>query len=764
MKMLVVESAAKARTIQKYLKDSWAVLATGGHVQDLPSGREHGKAGRKATFAEGRDGLPKPPWTWTERGEAAVRKILERADKEGITEFFLATDPDREGEFIAWRLDALLSEVGETHRITFDEVTADAITKALEHPRAVDMALVESASVRKFLDRLVGFRTSKLARSYLAGGGKASMGRVQTPTLGFIIERELEREAHVPIPYFEVRTVAGGIDLQARLHSSSDPDAWKDDAGKVHPTRTADRALAESAYAAVLGADRVIIDSARQSQSSRKPKPPLSTDALLQAAGNRWGWSPSRTMRVATSLYEAGHITYIRTDSTRMSAEFVALARALVVSEWGEDHLGPGADAAKPTGKVQDAHEAIRPTRPEVARLDGVEAPAEQLYRLVRAQTLASQMSPARFTRVALVCRVGAPAEGAAPLTGGVTWRVHRGWQAAFEGLDKTPAEGPPPIDLSAGASLPIVPGDAESPNPTLIEDATKPPGRYRAHTVVRTMKDHGIGRPSTYASTIETLKSRAYVNVEEGALVPTARGRAVWLEVAPLYDDAEDGALFSVAFTAEMEAQLDQVETGATPARDVWQRFSKSIRALHETARGHVAGGRATPKRLKQVEALLAAAPDGFVSPPDPTALTQSAALALIAELRALGVQLPASAEQLAYIRSMAEKLQMSDEGVAALVDLPTLDALPTREAASGLVEIVKARLDLERPPSPKQLGLIRSLAKKLALDEAQAAALVDRPDLESLTGGRGGTASALIDALRAKEKEAKSRAAPAA
>ncbi|MFT7583367.1 MAG: DNA topoisomerase-1, partial [Myxococcota bacterium] len=371
MKMLVVESAAKARTIQKYLRDEWAVLATGGHVQDLPSGPEHGKAGRKATFAEGRDGLPNPPWVWTDRGEQAMRKIFDRADKEGISEFFLATDPDREGEFIAWRLQALLEDRGATHRVTFHEVTADAIADAIGRPRRVDMHLVESASVRKFLDRFVGFRTSKLARAYLSGGGKASMGRVQTPTLGFIVERELEREAHIPIPFFEVRALTAGdegVEFSARFHEPKDPDAWRDDADKVHPTRTSHTALATETHGGLVSAGVLTITQAKRGASSRKPRTAFSTDQLLQAAGNRWGWSPGRTMRTATELYEGGHITYIRTDSNRMSATFVESARALIEKDWGKDYLGAGAAAVKPTGKVQDAHEAIRPTRADVVK------------------------------------------------------------------------------------------------------------------------------------------------------------------------------------------------------------------------------------------------------------------------------------------------------------------------------------------------------------------------------------------------------------
>lgn len=753
MNMLVVESAAKARTIQKYLGNEWAVLATGGHVQDLPSGTQHGKAGRKATFAEGPDGLPKPPWVWTERGEQAMRKITERAAKDDITTFYLATDPDREGEFIAWRLEALLSPLGATHRVTFHEVTADAIKVALSQPRKVDMQLVESASVRKFLDRFVGFRTSKVARAYLPGDGTASMGRVQTPTLGFIIERELEREAHIAIPFFEVKAQAADIDFQVRFHEPSDPDAWRDDADKVHSSRTSLSALAQGAFDAITGAGALTITSAKEGASSRKPKPPFSTDQLLQAAGNRWGWSPSHTMRVATGLYEAGHITYIRTDSNRMSETFVEAARTLAAETWGADHLGAGAAVTKATGKVQDAHEAIRPTRVEVPTPDGLEDAEAQLYALIRAQAIASQMSDARFARLSLTVA----ADGLdLSLTGGVGWRTHAGWQAAFSTLDKAPASGPPTTELGVGVALTLTPTTEEAPNPRLIDDATKPPGRYRAHTVVRTMKEHGIGRPSTYASTVETLKDRRYVDLEDGALVPTARGRAVWLEVAPLYDD-DDSALFSVEFTAEMEAQLDQVETAAASARDVWRRFRDSVRTLHEAARGHLNSGTATPKRVKQLDALLTMAPADFPRPADVSKLTQQDALAMITGLRNLGVKPPPSAQQVGYIESMTEKLALSSAEVGALVGVADVAAMTTGDQASELISILKVKMDEERPPSPKQLGLVRSLANKLTLTEADAAGLVGATDFASLTGGRTGTASALIDALRAKEKAAK-------
>ncbi|MBW3535911.1 MAG: hypothetical protein KY453_11970, partial [Gemmatimonadetes bacterium] len=340
MNILIVESGAKAKTLQGYLGEGWSVLATGGHIETLPHDRKiHGKDAGKAFWANRPGELPSPPWVPTERGEEAVRKILEEAGPDA--RFWIATDPDREGEFIAWGLDRILASRGPTRRVAFQEVTREAVEAALAHPRDVDGRMVDSALVRKFLDRLVGYRTSKMANSLVAGGG-ASMGRVQTPTLGFVVERELEREAHVPIPYFEVHAAALGIDLEVRFHEPDDPDAWRDEGGKHHPSRTFDGELAGKALQALAAAGEVTITGATPSTRRRGPSAPFSTDALLQAAGSRFGWSPRKTSALASQLYEAGHITYIRTDSTRLAASAVQKARAVVEDAFGEDHLGPG--------------------------------------------------------------------------------------------------------------------------------------------------------------------------------------------------------------------------------------------------------------------------------------------------------------------------------------------------------------------------------------------------------------------------------------
>ena len=225
MNVLIVESAAKTKTIQKYLGNDWRVLATGGHVETLPQDREaHGKDGGKAYWSNRPGQLPSPPWVWTDRGEKAVTEILRAGGNDPV--FWIATDPDREGEFIAWCLNRLLSAHGQTHRVTFQEITEQAVLAAIAAPRAVDQQMVDSALVRKFIDRLVGYRTSKTAAAMVGRG--ASMGRVQTPTLGFVVDREEERRSFVPTPYYEVRATSQNVKFVVRFHESNSGDVWRD--------------------------------------------------------------------------------------------------------------------------------------------------------------------------------------------------------------------------------------------------------------------------------------------------------------------------------------------------------------------------------------------------------------------------------------------------------------------------------------------------------------------------------------------------------
>lgn len=319
-----------------------------------------------------------------------MRAIKNEATKHESVVFYLATDPDREGERIAWHLEKLLSEFGPCHRVTFQEITKPAVLAAVATPRGVNQALVDAALIRTFIDRTVGWRASRIAKRY-TDSSTNSMGRVQTPTLGFVVERELEREAHVPVRYFEVLAATALTGWRVRFHEKSDTGAWVDEKGKFSAHRTADGPLAESAHIALVAAGSVKIVDVKRRQKYQSPYPPFSTDTLLQAASSRWGWSPKKTGALASQLYEAGHLTYIRTDSTRLAGEAVEAGRAVIAATWGAAQLGSATMLEAEAG-VQDAHEAIRPTELALGTVPDVEADTQKLYALVRARTLASLM------------------------------------------------------------------------------------------------------------------------------------------------------------------------------------------------------------------------------------------------------------------------------------------------------------------------------------------------------------------------------------
>lgn len=757
MNVLIVESAAKGKTLKRYLGDDWEVVPTGGHVETLPDDRKkYGKDAKKAYWANRPGELPSAPWVWTDRGEKAVEKILEAGGDDPV--FWIATDPDREGEFIAWCLDRLLSPHGPTHRVTFQEVTEEAVLDAIEHPRSVDQRRVDSALVRKFLDRLVGFRTSKLASSIVGRG--ASMGRVQTPTLGFVVERELEREAFVPTPYFEVRATAEGQELKVRFHDRGDPDRWQDAQGNTSLVRTFDGELAKEAVEALTTAGQVTLTSVRERNvRPRKPRPPFSTDALLQDAGSRLGWSPGKTSALASMLYEAGHITYIRTDSTRLASQAVSAARGVVGEAYGEEYLGPEAKSNVATGPTQDAHEAIRPTRLQVEEPKLDDEDARKLYRLIRARTLASQMAPATSDSRSVEAACGGFER---PLITTITWRTFLGWEAAYREFEPDRPTAPPDIPLEEGAVWTLDPAAEDQPNPELVEDETRPPARYRPHTIIRAMKDAGIGRPSTYARTVEKLEERGYVESEDGALAPTERGRDVWLKAAPLYAFGEDAdavdELFSDTFTAVMEEGLDQVAAGEVEAPERWEAWRDRIRGLHDAARAKKKEGASTPRQRKMLRRLLANSPEAMASevPEDLSGLSYQEALDLTSRLREAGVEPAPSQAQTDYIESLLEDLELDSEETAEILGDAGVEGIQTTSRASAVLDELKALYDERRPPSAKQRRFIEGLLEETGTSEEEAAALVGVDSLEDLTGGSEGTASELIDQLSARKKEA--------
>ena len=754
MDMLIVESGAKSKTIQKYLGKGWIVDACNGHVQDLPVSRET-KDGRKAMWASTADTLPQPPWEWTENSERTIGKLLEKAQSSNVENVYIATDPDREGEFIAWRLVEIFRENGFNNvwRITFNEITKTAVQASIDARGNVNQNLVDAAKVRRFMDRLVGFRSSKFSRSW----SLSSMGRVQTPTLGFIVDKELEREAFVPQPYFAVHADAGGLRWNARFHDKDDAEAWVDDKGKFHADRTNDAELAKSGH--VAATNGLTISAVDSGKFQRNPDPPFTTDTLLMKAGSEMNWNPRRTMKIAGELYNAGHITYIRTDSTRTNAGAREDVKTHIRETWGEDHIGKGVlgPDAKGGANVQDAHEAIRPTRPKNNSPEGLNSEQARLYRLVWARFTGSQMNASQYERLSMT----AEADGfSRPFAGTASWRVHRGWEAAFEGIRKEPAVTPPSFNAQPGTKLPLDSVGEDEENPTLREDETKPPARYKQHSIVQKMKSEGIGRPSTYATTIGKLLNRKYVVEENNSLLPSESGRLLWLEVAPYYDRSShgiDGHLFGTDFTAEMESNLDDIELGNSAAPMEWHKFSSHFQTLHLSALDKKKRT-PTPKQIAYFYQITNRLDDEEISsftggkkPEEITGSEMRDVIDVIMQAHPIESQ-PASDKQINWIASLAESAQLSEADACALVDLNAFDDLTggRKGSASQLIEILLTKAkDAPRKPSEKQLNLLKRLATKAELTESSACEMVDATSYDDLTGGAGGTASTLITIL---------------
>jgi DNA topoisomerase-1 len=747
MNILLVESKAKCKTLLKHLgKDQWRVLPTGGHVERLAQDRDihPPKEVRKAYWSNRPGELPNPPWFWTERGEAAIRAIKEEAALHDSVTFYLAADPDREGELIAWHLHKLLAGHGTLHRVSFQEITEPAVHAAVASPRKVNQALVDAALIRMFMDRTVGWRASRIARRY-TNTSTNSMGRVQTPTLGFIVERELEREAHVPVRYFEVTATTSITDWRVRFHEKSDADAWLDEKHRFSAHRTAQASLAESSHAALVTAGRVHVSAVTRREKSQASRPPFSTDTLFQAAGSRWGWSPNKTAALAGKLYEAGNLTYIRTDSTRLAKEAVEAGRSLIAEAWGPELMGAVTTAEAGAG-VQDAHEAIRPTNFQLAIIPDAEPDAQKLYALVRAGTLASLMVPSQ--RVTLSLK--GECEGLdRVLDGSVGWYAEPGWRRAFEALDD--ALDITPISVDTGASFEWVPGDTEHPNPELREDTTKPPARYRSHAIVKAMKEAGIGRPSTYAKTVDRLAERDYVTTEEGALMPTKGGRNIWLEAAPLFCLQGEREVFQTEYTAAMESQLDEVAEGRRGASEVWETMLNEFKSAHAAAQEAGNAGPLVPRSRLKLQEYLAAAPELAEEIGNLDTLAEQEGRTLLADLRTRDINLLPSEKQLRYLKKMLESTGLTQEQAVESASLLLAGEAPNRDEASALIDHLSTLQSEGLAASAKQLHLIAKLADNAGLDEAGASALVGLKTYAELTGGRGGTASATIDALRA-------------
>ena len=587
--LVVVESPTKAKTIQKVLGPGYQVLACFGHVRDLLPKEgavdpEHGFAMRYVAKEE------------SERHMQAIAKAMRRAKT-----LFLATDPDREGEAIAWHLLELLKEHGdlrdqETRRIVFHEITERAIREAMAHPRTVSDDLVNAQQARRALDYLVGFNLSPLLWRKVRGG--LSAGRVQSPALRLITEREAEIAAFVPRLYWTIwaRSSKDAQEFRARLIRYRDAKVEQFTFEEQHQVDTACQTIAQDA-GGILTVGQVV-----EKKRRRQPPPPFITSTLQQEAARHLGFTARRTMQVAQQLYEGiaigdgepvGLITYMRTDSVQLASEAVGEIRQYIRKRFGAKDLPEKARVFRSKSKnAQEAHEAIRPTAVErepqaiATHLSGDQA---RLYELIWKRAVACQMREALYDTVSAELAAGA---GHAFRATGSVLREPGYLQLYQETQDDDAAD-----DESTKALPPLVAGDRL---PLLaVQDerhTTEPPPRYTEASLVKALEERGIGRPSTYASIIATLKDRDYVTLKDKRFVPTDTGVVVAGFLGKHFERYVD-----YDFTARMEDQLDAIARGEAPWVQVLERFWKSFKHQVDDINEHVSRKDATTEALEE-------------------------------------------------------------------------------------------------------------------------------------------------------------------
>ncbi len=546
-KLLIVESPTKARTIGQYLGKDYTVLASVGHVRDLP------KSNKDAVDIE--DGFV-PRYVVPAEKREVIEKIKRAAEKVSASEIYLATDPDREGEAIAWHIKEV-AELTKPKRVVFHEITKSAIEEALAHPREIDEHLRRAQEARRVLDRIVGYDLSGLIWKKVRYG--LSAGRVQSPALRILAEREREIKAFIPETYFILTALLKAKSSELRATCTEEP--------KTQEEATRIETLGRKA-------SWKIADVTEKGEE-RNPRPPFTTSTLQQAASTRLGFAPSRAMRAAQKLYEAGHITYMRTDSVNLAQEAVARLANTVEKQFGKDYLEVRAYKTK-SKNAQEAHEAIRPTDPSRERA-GATPDETQLYELIRTRTLASQMASAKIMRTTIT----AQADAAIPAFTTTGSRVlFPGWLALDTRARGEDVELP---KVTAGEPLVLLSLSAE-------EKQTEPPNRYTEAGLIKELEKRGIGRPSTYASIMKTIADRGYVDKQGRTLLPTATGMVVsgWLEEHfPHY--------VSDTFTAEMEDELDEIargERGYTETlKEFYGPFEKAVQSKEKLPKATALG-----------------------------------------------------------------------------------------------------------------------------------------------------------------------------
>ena len=568
-RLVIVESPAKAKTIGKYLGRGYTVMASMGHIRDLPA----------STLGIDVENNYQPKYIII-KGKNALVKELKAEAKQAET-VYLATDPDREGEAISWHLASVLGlDPAAPNRVTFDEITKKGIQEGMAHPRAIDMDLFNAQQARRELDRLVGYKLSPFLWHKVRKG--LSAGRVQSVAVRIIRDRELEIEQFKPEEYWNIdaslKPRGSGAAFTARLSAGAD--------GKKLTVRNKEEA---DAIVAALEGRPYTVTRVDKGQRRRQPQPPFITSTLQQDASRALGFSATRTMRAAQRLYEGmevagygqiGLITYMRTDSLRIADEAAAAARTFISNNWGEPYVCAKKRVWKSRSATaaQDAHEAIRPSMPELTpeQVEGsISGDEARLYRLIWSRFMASQMADCVMDTVSATIAAG-----------DYLFRAS-GYHVTFDGFTALYEESTDDKQKKATALPPLEPGQVLDLKKLSAEQKfTQPPPYYTEATLIHTLEENGIGRPSTYAPIITTIVDRGYVEKDQKKLRTTPLGQAVNQVMLEQFPD-----IVNPAFSADMEKKLDVVEAGKADwvqtVDEFYQGFAKSLEAAEKNMEG---------------------------------------------------------------------------------------------------------------------------------------------------------------------------------
>ncbi len=550
--LVIVESPAKATTIKKILGSKYKIEASMGHIRDLP----------KSQLGVDVENNFEPKYI-NIRGKAELIKKLKK-EAQNATKVYLATDPDREGEAIAWHLAYLLNiDENSECRITFNEITKQGIQTAIKNPRKLDKDLIDAQQARRVLDRIVGYKISPLLWKKVRKG--LSAGRVQSVAVRIIVDRENEIEKFVPEEYWsldvDLKDKKSKKNIKARLAT------YQDKKLEVTSEEQMNKIVAE------LEKERYVVQDIKIGEKKRNPAPPFTTSTMQQEASRKLGFTIKKTMSVAQGLYEEGFITYMRTDSTRISEEARAMAKEQIISAYGKEYYENRYYKAKKD--AQDAHEAIRPTYiqnlPEEIKAR-VSTDQYKLYKLIYERFIASQMASAIYDTMAV------------DISAGMYGLKVNGSKIKFSGFMKVYVEGNDDNLVEKDVILPPLEKGEELQFVNLFPEQhfTEPPARYTEASLVKALEERGIGRPSTYAPTITTILDRHYIEREKKALYPTELGRVVDNLLRENFKDIVD-----VEFTAQMEEELDKIGDGKIAWKkvvsDFYKPFSENLEQVED-------------------------------------------------------------------------------------------------------------------------------------------------------------------------------------